>query len=84
MAPSGTNRTGCTRINKNKADTKSSSNVSNSKINNRIANLLSSIKVKKSFEIGFLISEASLAFIQLRKVVTKALILYYFNPKHHI
>ncbi len=37
-----------------------------------------------SFKASFLTFEASLAFTQLKKVFTKALILYYFDLECHI
>lgn len=39
---------------------------------------------KMSSGVDFLISKARLTFTYLKKVFTKALILYYFNPKRHI
>ncbi len=55
----------CIRVYKNKRNINNISNISGSKINNRIANLSKSIKVKKSFSTGFLTSKASLIFILL-------------------
>lgn len=72
------------RVYKNKRNINSISSVSGSKINNRITNLLKSIKIKKSFSIDFLISKASLIFIPLWKIFNKTLILYYFDLKYHI
>lgn len=37
-----------------------------------------------SFETRFFTFEAKIAFIRLKKAFTKALILYYFDPKYHI
>ena len=50
------------KFNKNKLNTDSRNNISDNKINNRIINLLSSIK-KMSFKVSFLISKADSAFI---------------------
>lgn len=72
-----------TKTNKNKANTDNYGIVGSDKINNKIANLSNSIK-KMSSRVGFFTSKASLIFIQLRKVFTKALILYYFDLEHHI
>ncbi len=77
---------GCIRVNKNKLVTDSNgrnSGVYNGKIDDKIASLLSSIK-KMSFGASFFNSKASLAFIQLKKVLIKALILYYFNSEYYI
>ncbi len=54
------------KTNKNRVDMGSNSsigNINNAKIKNRITNLVNNIKVKKSFKIDFLTSEASLAYI---------------------
>lgn len=42
-----------TKINKNKAYTNGNSNINSGRINNKILNLLSSIKVIKNYKIGF-------------------------------
>lgn len=55
---------GHTRINENEFDTKGDSTVNGDKIDDKIANLLNSMKVKKSFGMGFFTFEASLAFTQ--------------------
>lgn len=70
-------RPGCIKLDKNETNSKNSGDIGGSKINDKIANLSNSIKVKESFRIGFLTSETRLAFIQLRKAFSKALILYY-------
>ena len=71
------------RSDKNDFDIDGYHNISGGMIDNKIVNLLSFTK-KMSSEAGFLTSKASLAFTQLRKAFTKALILHYFNPKHYI
>ncbi len=53
-------------------------------INNKITNLPSSTKVKKNFEMSFIIFEASLTFIELKKTFIQALIVYHFDSKSHI
>lgn len=73
-----------TRKNENKTDIDGSSGLSGSRNNDRIINLLSTIKVKKNFKIGFITYKTSLAFTQLRKIFTKVPILYYFNLERHI
>lgn len=55
-------RSGYTRNNKNELDKTDDSNISDGKIDNKIANLSKSTK-KMSFEAGFLAFKASLAFI---------------------
>lgn len=75
-----------TRIDKNKLNTDSSnsgSRVSGNKIDDKIANISSSIN-KLSFRASFFTFKASLAFIQLRKIFIKASILYHFDLEHHI
>ncbi len=52
----------CTRIDKNEADMEDDGSVGGGKIDDKIANLLNSIK-KMSFEVGFFTYKASLAFI---------------------
>lgn len=53
-----------TKVNKNEFNIKSGSDdVDGSRIDDKIAKLLNSIKVKKSFRTSFFIFEASLAFI---------------------
>lgn len=74
---------GHTRKNINKLDKDSSSSINSSRIKDKLTNLLTIIK-KISFEESFFTFEDSLAFIQLKKAFTKALILYYFDLKHHI
>lgn len=58
------------KFNKNKLNINSSSSIDSSKINNKIANLLSNIK-KMDSQVNFLNFEASLAFNQIKKVFTK-------------
>lgn len=67
------------KINKNKFDIDDNS-INNSKINKKIKNLLNSTK-KISFRVNFFIFKASLAFISSKRIVIKALILYYFDIK---
>ncbi len=50
------------KVNKYELNTNSNSDVSGNKINNRIANLLNSTKMKKNFEMGFFTSKISLIF----------------------
>lgn len=56
-------RPACTRINENELNTNAGDGIGNVKINDRISNLLSSIK-KMSFKADFLTPKASLNFIQ--------------------
>ena len=71
-----------TKANKNKHGIDGCS-VDNSRINDRIINL-SSFAKNISSRTGFLTPKASLAFIQLKKVFIKALILQHFNTKCYI
>lgn len=60
------------------------SNISSKSIK-KLAKKLDFTKIKGIIsEIGFLTSEAGIAFIQLRKTFTKTLILYYFDREYHI
>ena len=70
----------CTKINKNKF---SSDGTNSDKIDDKMTNLLSSIK-KMSSRASFFTLKASLAFTQLKKTFTKTLILYHFDLKYHI
>lgn len=83
MAPLAQARSACTRTNKNKFGIDSGSGISSGKIDNKIANLSNYIK-KMSFEKDFHIFKASSTFTQLKKVFTKALILYLFDLERHI
>ena len=76
-------RSACIRTNENELSIDGGSDIDSSKIHNKIVNLLSFTK-KISSKADFLTSKASLAFIQLRKIFTKALILHYFNSECHI
>lgn len=64
--------------NENELNKASDGNINSNKIDNKITNLLSTIK-KMSFKTGFLISKTCLTFTQLRKLFIEALILHYFN-----
>lgn len=57
-APSVFARHGYTKANENKVDTNGSSGIGSVKIDDRVVNLSSSTKVKKSSGIGFCTSEA--------------------------
>lgn len=72
-------RPGCTRATKNKTNIKGDDSISSAKIDNRIANLSNSKKLKKNYKMNFLIFEASLAFTQLKKIIY----LSFINPKHY-
>lgn len=71
------------KSNRKKPDTDIGSGVSSDKIDNKNVNLSSNIK-KMNFKIGFFIFKAKLVFTQLRKMFTKALILYHFNLQRYI
>ncbi len=73
----------CIKINKNEFSTDDSSGIGSSRIDDKIANLLSFTK-KISFKVGFLTLKASLAFIWWRKIFTEAPILHYFDLECHI
>ena len=81
IAPSVPARPVQPRANENKLGT--DGNIVGSRINDRLA-YLSSFMKKISFWLVFISSKASLAFTRLRKAFTKAPILHYFDPKHHI
>ena len=72
-----------TRANENEFGTDSCGGIGAGRIDEKLVNLSSSTK-KINSKTGFFMLEASLAFIGLSKAFTKALILYYFDPKHHI
>ena len=82
-APSVLARPVCTRVNENELDKNNSGGIGGDKINDKMV-ILSSYTKKMSSGAGFFTFKVSLAFTQLRKAFTKALILYYFDPKHHI
>lgn len=63
-------RPGCIRVTKNETDIKGDDNIGSTKIDNRIANLSNSKKLKKNYKMNFLIFETSLAFTQLKKSFT--------------
>ena len=73
-----------TRIDKNEFDTDGDGGVSGGRVNDRIENLSTNTKVKKSSRTDFLISGAKKAFNRLRKAFTETLILRHFDPKCHI
>lgn len=83
MALSVPAKTASTRIDENEHDTNASSDISGSRIDNKIAILPSSAK-KMRCGTDFLTHKASLAFIQLKKAFTKVPILHYFDLEHHI
>lgn len=62
----------------NTGGSSSDNNVNSVKVNDKIVNLLNSVK-KMSSRVDFFIFKASLTFTQLMKVFIKALILYYFD-----
>lgn len=72
-----------TRSNEIKFDQDSDSSISNDRIDDMIANLLSITK-QMSFGMGFLIFKTSLAFIKLKKAFIKALIIHFFDLKRYI
>ena len=80
MAPSTLARPVHSKADENKLDTDGSGSISGG---NKIVNLSSTTK-KISSKTGFLTSEASLTFIQLRKVFIKALILHHFDLERYI
>lgn len=75
-------RPACIKTNKNELDIDGGNSIGGDRIDNKMVNLSSSIK-KMSSKAGFFISKTCLAFIQLRKVFIKTLILYHFDSKHH-
>ena len=83
IVPSISARPACIKANKNKLEINGGGSIGSGKIDNKMANL-SSFTKKKSSRADFLIPKASLAFIQLRKIFTKAPILYYFDPELNI
>lgn len=72
-----------TKIKKNELDTNSGGDIDSNKIDYEIANLLSNIK-KISSWVNFFSSIASLVFTQKRKILTKIIILFYFDLKYYI
>lgn len=72
-----------TKSNKNGLDKDGGSGIGGGRIGDRIANLSSTIK-KMSSKAGFFTFQASLAFIQLRKIFNETPILHYFDLEHHI
>ena len=83
MAPSTLATLARTKANENELITNSGSNIDNSSIDDRLANLSSFIK-KMSSRSGFFTFEANLTFTKLRKMLTIALIIYHFDPKRHV
>lgn len=73
----------CIKAKNNMADMDNSVKRSSSRINNKIANFLCNIK-KISSKTSFFITKASLAFTKWRQIFIIVVILYYFDPKHHI
>ena len=71
------------KANKNELCTNGDGGIGGGMIDNRLINVSSSTK-KMSSESAFFTFEASLAFTQLKKTFTKALILHYFDPECHI
>lgn len=83
MTPSISSRLSNICRNENELNKKYGNNIGSSRINNKTANLSTSSK-KMDSKTSFLIFKASLGFTQLRKVFTKASILYYCDPERHI
>ena len=73
-----------TKANENELDMDGGSGISHDRINDKIKNLSSSTKMKKSPETDFLTSGAKNAFRCLRKAFTKALIYRHFDPECHV
>lgn len=71
------------KSNENKLNKDSGNGINDGGINDKIANLSSTIK-EISSKAGILNFKASLAFTELRKTFTKALILYHFDLQYHI